>query len=214
MAKFLESLVSLISGKPGNLVIYERNGKTVVRSRPRKSTKKPSAKQIYTRKAFKMANAFLTTIRPEVEFGFSSFSEDKSKCFGEALSLVLKQAILPEGGEPVLHPELTKICVGSVLEPDHVELNWESSNRLLITWRPNSFEGMAKDGDELFYVALDPDQKRKWSIKKGGYRKNGSLIIDFPWSGPLAGQFYHYVAFYTQSRSKLEFSKSICLGRI
>lgn len=214
MAKSPVNLIRLLSGKIGNLVVYERDGKTVVRSRPIKTKKKPSAKQIYNRKAFKMANAFLTPIRSEIEFGFSAASKDKSKCFGNALSVVLKEAILPVNGEPILHPKLVKISTGSVLEPAEAVVQWESSNRLVVTWRPNSFEGMAKDGDEIFYVALDPDTKRKWSVSKGGYRKNGSLIIDFPWTLHLAGQFYHYLSFYAQSKTKVEFSNSICLGRI
>lgn len=214
MAKPPRNLNSFVSGKMGNLVVYERDGKTVLRSRPIKTKKKPSAKQIYTRKAFKKANAFLTPIRSELEFGFSGLSDDKSKRFGKALSLAIKQAILPVDGEPNLHPERVKISSGDVLEPADAAAKWEASNRLVLTWRPNSFEGMAKDGDEIFYVALDPDTKRKWSVEKGGYRKNGSLTIDFPWTASLAGQFYHYLAFYTQSSSKVEFSNSICLGRI
>lgn len=214
MAKSPMNLIRLLSGKMGNLVVYERDGKTVVRSKPVKTKKKPSTKQIYTRKAFKMANAFLTPIRSEIEFGFSAASNDKSKCFGDALSVVLKQAILSVNGEPILHPELVKISNGNVLGPAGAVAQWESSTRLVITWRPNSFEGMAKDGDRIFYVALDPDTKRKWSVSNDGYRKNGSLIIDFPWTLPLAGQFYHYLSFYTQSKSKIEFSNSICLGRI
>lgn len=214
MAKSPKNLTRLVSGKMGNLVVYERDGKTIVRSRPTKTKKKPSAKQVYTRKAFKIANAFLTPIRSELEFGFSSLSEDKSKRFGKALSLAIKQAIIPMGGEPKLYPEKIKISAGDVLEPADVAAQWESLNRLLLTWRPNSFEGMAKDGDEIFYVAFDPQTKRKWSVIKGGYRKNGVLNIDFPWSGPLSGQFYHYIAFYEQTKAKSEFSNSICLGRI
>ena len=189
MAKPPRNLNSFVSGKMGNLVVYERDGKTVLRSRPIKTKKKPSAKQVYTRKAFKKANAFLTPIRSELEFGFSGLSDDKSKRFGKALSLAIKQAILPVDGEPNLHPERVKISSGDVLEPADAAAKWEASNRLVLTWRPNSFEGMAKDGDEIFYVALDPDTKRKWSVERAVIGKTDHSLLIFLGRHYLPGNF-------------------------
>ncbi|MBC6365751.1 DUF6266 family protein [Algoriphagus sp. AK58] len=212
MAIRLENLLGSVSGKLGKLILYERNGKLCVRSKPEKINVPPSPKQIYQRKAFAKVSTFLTPIRKEIEFGFSGIKGENSKRFGKALSLAVKKAVFPEQGVPELYPELIYTSTGDLLGPVDCQMEWESPHTLAIQWRPNSFEGNGVDADSVFYVAYDPLTQRKWSVREGGYRKNGNLKIEFPWSGPLQGKFYHYLSFYRIKKNGVEFSDSVCLG--
>lgn len=212
MAKSIEFPYGTISGKLGNVVFYKRNGKICVRKRPEKIGVDPSPKQLYNREAFAKINSFLRPIRTELEFGFFIQDGDKSKRFAKAVSLGLKRAVFPEEGIPVLKPEKVLISTGDLTVPKGLSLNWIADNKLSIHWRPNQFEGLAKEGDQLFYLAYDPVEKRKWSILEGASRKTGLQEVEFPWTGPLQGQFYHYFAFFKKNRKSREFSNSVCFG--
>jgi hypothetical protein len=212
MARLSNSPLGKISGKLGNLIIYERNGKMCVRSRPEKISVPASKKQIYQRKALGIASSFLKPLRRELEFGFSSVEGENSKRYGKAMASAIKNAILSEQGEPKIYPEKILTSSGDLLKPTEVQVFWEGSSSLRITWRPNSFEGNGLEADVIFYVAYDPVSKRKWSVKRGSYRKSGSMTVQFPWSDSLAGKFYHYLSFYRKRKSRIEFSESICLG--
>lgn len=214
MAISNENFMGKVSGKLGNLIIYRRNGKLCYRSKPEKISVPPSERQIYQRKAFALASSFLAPIRNELEFGFSGIPGENSKRFGKALSLAVKKAVIPENGEPMLFPEKIQTSMGDLLPPVDCLLDWENPNTLRLTWRPNSFEGNGKEGDKIFYLAYDTLQKQKWGVTEGEYRKNGSMVIQFPWSGPLAGRFYHFVSFYSKRKGGFEFSDSVCLGKV
>lgn len=212
MAIRLEQLFGNVSGKIGKVIIYQRNGKLCYRSKPEASPLPPSEKQLYQRKSFARVSSYLAPIRSELEFGFSGFPGENSTRYGKALSLAVKRAVLPEEGEPVLYPERIFTSAGDLLGPVDCTLSWESPVSVLIQWRPNSFEGNGADGDRVFYVAYDPKSQRKWSLRESGFRKSGKLLVEFPWSGPLEGRFYHYLSFYSQRRNRIEFSDSLCLG--
>lgn len=212
MAIRLEHLFGNVSGKVGKVIIYQRNGKLCYRSKPEASNLPPSDKQRYQRKSFAKASAFLAPLRSELEFGFSGIPGENSTRFGKALSLAIKCAVLPEEGEPVLYPDRIFTSVGDLLGPADCTLTWETPNSLLIQWRPNSFEGNGVDADRAFYVAYDPQNQRKWSIRETGFRKSGKLLVEFPWSGPLQGRFYHFFSFYSKRKNGMEFSDSLSLG--
>ena len=214
MANVSNSPLGKISGKLGNLIIYERNGKICVRTRPERISVPASKKQIYNRQALGIASSFLKPLRKEIEFGFSSVKGENSKRYGKAVATVIKKAILSEEGEPRIYPEKVLTSSGDLLEPSDTEAHWEGAGLLRISWRPNAFEGNGLEGDMAFYVAYDPSSKRKWSVKKGAYRKNGVMSVQFPWTDSLEGKFYHYLSFYRVKKSKIEFSESICLGII
>lgn len=213
MAIRLEHILGNVSGKVGKLIIYQRNGKLCYRSKPEASKVPPSEKQLYQRKSFARVSSFLAPLRSELEFGFSGLPGENSIRFGKALSLAVKRAVLPEEGEPILYPERIFTSVGDLLGPVDCTLSWEGPSVLVIQWRPNSFEGNGADGDRIFYVAYDPESQRKWSLRESGFRKNGRIQIEFPWSGPLEGKFFHYLSFYSRRKNNLEFSESQSLGR-
>lgn len=214
MAISIENFMGKASGKLGNLIIYERNGKICFRSKPKKSKVPPSDRQRYQRKAFAQASSFLAPIRAELEFGFSGIPGDRSKRYGKAQSLAVRKATLSDNGVPILHPEKIQTSSGDLLRPVDCEVIWQNSNTLQLSWRPNSFEGNGNEGDRIFYLAYDPVAQQKWSVREGEYRKNGTMIIQFPWSGPLEGKFYHFVSFYFQRKKRMEFSDSVCLGKV
>ncbi|WP_026968016.1 DUF6266 family protein [Algoriphagus terrigena] len=208
------SIIDKVSGKLGNLIVYERNGKVCVRSKPEKISVPPSERQIYQRKAFAQASSFLVPIRSELEFGFSGILAENSKRFGKALSLAVKTATISENGVPIIYPERIRTSTGDLLGVVDATLDWQSPSSLRLTWRPNQFEGNGKESDRLFYLAFDPVTKQKWSVREGEYRKNGSMTIEFPWSGPLEGRFYHFISFYSKRKKGMEFSDSVCLGKV
>lgn len=214
MAIIEKSILGKISGKLGNMVVYERKGKVVIRSTSSKSNKAPSPKQLYHRKAFTIAQKFLTPMRAELEMGFAKYKPTQSQGFARALSIALKQGVVNEAGVPVLYPEKIMTSEGDLLGIESASTEWKSGNVLEISWISNAFLGHAKESDRLFAIAYDPEGGRKWALIKGNYRKSQIQQIQFPWSGLLQGKFYLYLSFYSDKKGKLEYSDSICLGRV
>jgi hypothetical protein len=214
MASSKENFMGPATGKLGSLIIYQRNGKTCYRSKPEKISVPASQLQIYHRKAFALVSRFIAPIRHDLAFGFSGISGDHSKRVGKAISLAVKKAVTSVEGEPRLDPDKIQTSIGDLLMPQGCQVVWTAGNIVQLTWQPNSLEGNGRDSDQVFYLAYDPESQRHWRVINGAYRKNGVMIIEFPWSGSLAGRFHHYVSFYRQRKTLFEFSDSISLGKI
>ncbi|MDR0227599.1 MAG: DUF6266 family protein [Flavobacteriaceae bacterium] len=91
MAKLDYGLLGMFSGSVGDVVGVIRNGKQIVRSKPKKSTKEPSPAQISQREKWKLVSSFLTPLKP----WFNKYYGEKEKGktpMNLAMSYHLKEA--------------------------------------------------------------------------------------------------------------------------
>jgi hypothetical protein len=179
MATLPNSNIMLPKGKIGNLVFYELNGKTVVRSRPSQNHKNkhnPSPLQLLQREKLKTINAFLKPIKRALDFGYQEFLTQSKKGMHWAYSELNTKGYNHTRAEKI-DPAFLRISKGNLLGPDKPNLA-KQDHAIVINWTDNSLEGKAQPTDETFILCYCPEQEKYiWPELK--FRRNsGQAIID------------------------------------
>ncbi len=133
MASSNDAFFGKLSGKIGNIVVYQMYGKTVIRSLPTGRSKKASPKLEASRTDFKTVVSLLPALKHLLAFGFGSLAVNRS-AYQAALSVNLKSyqqamdksivdwLILSKGErEPAIDPQAVLGEAGTIL------LSWSAS---------------------------------------------------------------------------------------
>ncbi|PZX49967.1 hypothetical protein LV84_04157 [Algoriphagus ratkowskyi] len=215
MARVTDGLLGGISGKIGNLVFYQVNGQTLVRTKPAGGRSSTSSLQSYHQQAFALAQEFLSPLKMELAIGFVAFKIGTKRGIDRAKSLLLKNAIYPSEGIPVMHPTKAQVSSGDLTGASGAVFSASRPDQFRIEWTINSWDGSARDEDKTFVVVYDTMDLRVFSIQGGSYRKDGYQEVQVPWSSINENAaVYVYFSFYSERSGKIEFSDSVCLGRI
>lgn len=208
-------LLENLSGKIGNLIIYQMNGKTVIRQKPDPTKKrKLSPLQLYYQRSFRVCQEFIRPLKRELDFGYQEFFDLGKRGFQLAMSWALKNALENQGNDPVLNPEKIKISRGDLTGCDGASVIRNSATQLQINWVNNSWSGSARETDRVFLVAYHRESEKVISKAEGAFRESGSEILDLPWINPLIGEVHVFVAFSQKKSKGLIFSESQYLGRV
>lgn len=215
MGKVTDGLLGGISGKVGNLVFYQVNGETLIRTKPGAGGGSSSSLQTYHQQAFALAQDFLSPLKKEIAIGFAAYKKGSKRGIDRAKSLLLKNAIYPIEGIPVLQPDKVLVSSGDLTGVRGALLTMTEPGKFRIEWTVNSWDGSARDGDKTFVVIYDTVEPRVFSIQGGRYRKDGFHELELPWTiVGASSSVYVYFSFYAERSGKIEFSDSVCLGRI
>ena len=208
-------LLENLSGKLGNLIIYQMNGKTIIRQKPDPTKKrKLSPLQLYYQRSFKICQEFLRPLKKELDFGYQVFFDLGKRGFQLAMSWALKNALDNQGENPILNAEKIKISRGDLTGLEGASVIRLSDNRLQFNWVNNSWSGSARETDRVFLVAYHRESEKVISRFEGAFRETGSVILDLPWSDSLLNQIHIYVAFSQKKSKGLVFSESQYLGKV
>ena len=133
MAKISKELHNHISGKLGNVVYYQRNGNTFVRSLPSNYKDKESEKQIINRKRFSQVGKLFQIFRPAIRYHLPPGAYNKS-CLFYSLNSSFVTATLDnvsiEYDKLVLSNTVFKELIGLqvISSPKKVTFQWEPDN--------------------------------------------------------------------------------------
>ncbi len=162
-----------------------------------------------------MAQEFLSPLKKELAIGFCAFKIGTKRGIDRAKSLILKNAIYPTEGIPVLQPQKAQVSSGDLTGVSGASLTETERLQFRIEWTVNSWDGSARDADKTFVVVYDTVEPRVFSIQGAGYRKDGYQEVQLPWASiNERAAVYVYFSFYSERSGKMEFSDSVCLGRI
>lgn len=215
MGKVTDGLLGGISGKVGNLVFYQVNGQTLVRTKPGVGKSSTSSLQNYHQQSFALAQEFLAPLKKELAIGFGAFKIGTKRGIDRAKSILLKNAIYPSEGIPVLQPTKVQVSSGDLTGMSGGILTEMAPLHFRIDWTVNSWDGSARDEDKTFVVVYDTKERRVFSIQGASYRKDGYQELQLPWGSINENSsIYIYFSFYSERSGKTEFSDSQCLGRI
>ncbi len=179
MATLPKSNIIQPKGKIGNLVFYELNGKTVVRSRPSQNHKNkhdPSPLQLNQREKLKNINAFLKPIKRVLDFGYQEFLTQSKKGMHCAYSELNTKGYNHTRTQKI-DPAFLRISKGNLLGPDKPTLVKDGPT-LVITWTDNSLEGKAQPTDEAFILCYCPEQEKYIWPELKFRRSSGQAILD------------------------------------
>lgn len=124
------SIFGTLSGKIGNVVVYERNGKQVVRSNPKQKDPKTPA-QLAHRMKFSLVNKGLSPLNKIIKIGFKNSEKNYRKLVGEAYHTAIR------GEYPNFSMDYSKVQVaeGDLQLPSNIKIiTDEDSGVVNFTW--------------------------------------------------------------------------------
>ena len=212
MARLNHSFLGQISGKLGNLVIYQLHGKTVVREKPQwKKSYQPTALQRLYQQKFKLASAALRPLNKVLDTGFGEFVSPTKKGFHLALSQTLNSAMHESQGAFSVQYESILLSSGILSPVLNLQPAWSGTRELSLHWESQGNQGNSRDSDLSWIVLYNPYQQITEEWKGGAFRRNQSQTLTIPPRLNLEGA-YLYMSFYRHSgKNKRRFSDSVCM---
>lgn len=120
------SIFGTLSGKIGNVVVYERNGKQIVRSNPKQRDPKTPA-QLAHRLKFSLANKGLSPLNNVIKIGFKNSEKSYRKLVGEAYH----NAIIGEYPNFSMDYSRIQVAEGKVQLPSNIQMSYEESSNIV-----------------------------------------------------------------------------------
>lgn len=179
MAFTQKGLPVLFTGRVGDIVGYQLNGKYYIRKRPRRSGKKPTAQQLQQRVKFMLIVQFLKSLKP-----LFTVMEPRSHWItpwlGRIRAYNYRYAIV--GTETGFQIDYAKVMLsfgslrGQVIET----IGSPGPGRLLLTWQGRSGTWGMHGKDRMFAMVYCP-LLRRWSFSLGvNTRSDGSCTLNIP----------------------------------
>ena len=214
MATLSDSSVIQPQGKVGGFTFYKLNGKIIMRSLPRaphkNGTDPTPLQQVYQNRLAEV-NDYLRPLSRVLDFGYQNFLDQKTGVNWAHTNVSTKG--YNHTANPRINPAFLQISKGILLGAE-APLAVRTAGGITITWKDNSVEGNANEGDYVMILLNQPElQKHVW-IKEAGRRRDLQALA------PLEGEnsekeWEVYLTFYRPlNNKKLVISDSIYLGRV
>ncbi len=207
MATYKNGISGAFSGKLGPVVGSSFRGLNVMRAKPRKTTKKPTAAQLEQRARFAAVNYFLSPANSILSQYFGEPEGNKSRCH-LATSHHLHNAVHWDGTKAHILYQKALFAKGDLLGFKNLIGIALPATQLQLTWE-NSTEGNALATDELMVLAIAPSFDCYELFSEVSTRSTGSATLSLP---PfLSGNHVHCWAFAVSAEGRLN-STSVYLG--
>lgn len=210
MANYELGILGSFSGLVGPVVGATFRGKNVMRSRPRKSKRKATSRQMAQRQRFAAVTQFLTPAKDVLSVYFGTPFDAKSR-YNLATSYHLQEAVELVGESASIIYSRALFSRGSLLPPQNLEASMMAGGVLAIEWIDNSEEGSADKTDKLLVVLYYPDTGSYQFFLDAGKRGNATATITLP--GYLTGARVQGWAFMASADDLLK-STSQYLGEL
>lgn len=210
MGKIIKGILGGFSGLTGTVVGAEWRGLDVIRSRPKKSSKPPTALQIAQRAAFKIMSDFMQEIRDIVAFGFQSHKTGKTP-YNAAFSVNLENAIT--GVYPLQTVDYSKIVIasGGLRGVNNGSITTAAVAEIDFSWDINALAGNPRLLDKLTILVYCPMMFEYVAIERVADRSAGTYTLSVP--GSFSSESVHCWAFFSDEKGK-RVSDSRYLGAV
>ncbi|QNL52316.1 hypothetical protein H8S90_12525 [Olivibacter sp. SDN3] len=176
--------------------------------RNKKKSKKAPYGRLATQQKMRLAMAFLNPLRPIINDTWKNYGDGKkTKAFGQALRKVIQDAITGDYPDQHIVPEKVMISMGTLPLPPIDDV--ARSTEQLEVFYGNLTHPMAKDGDELALVLINPEMGFGARNDQTCYRKDGHIEVKIP---PPFKQHGFYAYLYAHNKKGTQYSKSCYLG--
>lgn len=139
-------------GVVGRLVFTTWKGIPIVKTRPRKSTKPPTARQLLQRQKIKVVMRFLSQFSSLINYYFDEPTEKQSRQ-NLAISYYLNQGLHVDGNAVSIDPDKVILTKGGIRGIEAPEVSLGEPNKIKLSWRYTPEEPGSNPQDRL-YVAL------------------------------------------------------------
>jgi hypothetical protein len=211
MATYEDGINGPFKGKVGTVVSYQWRGIWVMRSRPKRSTKKRSLKQLANQQRMSVTLELLKKMVSFIRKGYHLEGEkNRMSAFNAAMSYNKKNAIKGEYPNLSIDYEKVRFAQGELEGPDDLKVK-RFEDRIEFTWNPVLMDNGEPD-DQAMVLLLPKEKNMDLGELSGVQRKAGKQTI-FLEPDPLKDYTYHaYFAFISDDRGKV--SNSVYMGII
>ena len=205
MAELKKGLFNGSSGRIGNLISYERNGKYFVRTRPVKVKQPNTEKQLQARMRFSLLQPINALLKEILRYGFAT-DEKARPAYSAALSWNLKHAISGTYPDLEVNYEQLRIFNGSRALPTDIRLD-NKGNELQIQWTCNT-EGQAYAKDRAALILFSLENNFSELRLEAAKRTEERLSYH---NDRIKGPVHVYISFYKEIPIKGQISeKEVC----
>ena len=210
MATYKKGILGAFSGSVGPVVGSSYRGKKVMRSKPEKTTKPPTAAQLLQRAKFAAAMQFLNPVKELLNTYYGTPEGSKSR-YNLAVSYHLTEALFVADDAWEIRYEQVMYAKGSLLPADNLQCVSGGMNSLQLTWNNNATQAGCKPTDQLMVVVFEPEAKEYAFFMKAATRAEAqvSLSLSPQWSG----KDVHVYGFMAAENGKGN-SGSLYLGKV
>ena len=214
MATLSDSSVIQPQGKVGGFTFYKLNGKIIMRSLPRaphkNGTNPTPLQQVYQNRLAEV-NDYLRPLSRVLDFGYQNFLDQKTGVNWAHTNVSTKG--YNHKANPRINPAFLQISRGSLLGAED-PLAVRTADGISISWKNNSIEGNASEGDIVMILLNQPELTKHHWIKEAGRRRDLQALVPLD-AENLEKEWEVYMTFYRPlSKKKLLISDSIYLGRV
>ncbi|EHQ44010.1 DUF6266 family protein [Myroides odoratus] len=178
MAEIKQGILGGVSGKVGTVVGANWKGKNIIRSKPRKSSKKPTVLQLNQRAKFKLVSNFLQPINSILSRYFGSEQGLKTRV-NLALSYHLQEAVENQDGNWIINPEKVVLSKG-ILPLINMENTTVDNSELNLTWNVPEGASLGSATDLLTVVVYNDESKVFHIFDKVTTRDSGTFTGQLP----------------------------------
>jgi len=202
MGKYLKGILGPFSGLVGTVVGATWNGIEVLRSRPKKSSKAPTAAQMKQRDTFALMSDFLGELQDVISVGFQAYHKGQTP-YNAAFKLNIENAVT--GVYPAIaidYPEV-ELSKGNLLEVPFIAMATTEDAQLDLSWVNNADSGNPDDTngtDKVTFVAYNPAKQQL--AKRKGVALRSAQLYDMSVPAMWSGDEVYVWAFFVKANGK------------
>lgn len=209
MAIAKDGLLGGFSGKVGNVVGLQLNGKNIMRAAPKTSKRPPTEKQKIQRLKFALAVEFTKPFLFVTQqfFNHNVFSGERRNL---VIAYTLQNVIALQDGE--WHIEWSKFLVSNGDLAGFHQLEFEViGEELFINWKDNCNQAFAHQEDEVHLVMASEKLLHIEYLEKIAFRNTLQTRVELPtWAKKETAHLYVFIS----NTNKTKSCNSFYLGRI
>ncbi len=210
MAIVKKEILGTLSSKVGSLVYHNKNGKQIVRSLPRKSTKPPTDAQLAQRMRFGLASSFLSPLKSITSKGYGHNGGTASQS-AQCVAYHSKYAII--GSYPHLEIDYSRVILttGKLASVGGLAAVSEVPTTIQFSWNDQALSAIASTEDEAILVVYSTKEQRHEFLRTKYNRAAQYAEINIPFG--YSGQSVHCWIIFISPDGK-EFSTSKYVGAV
>lgn len=210
MGEIQKGILGGFSGTVGPVVGANWRGKDLIKSRPKKSNRQPSGRQMEQRVKFAAAMSFLSPLSGIQSLYFGNSSGYRSRV-NMAASYLIREAMQMEDGIPVILFSKVLITKGELTGFQNLNVTLGADNALNFSWEDNSSQGKAA-GDDVFCAAVYCEELKQFELLEGmAARTDGAGVCSVP-TAFQGSRMHVYAWFYNAAGSAA--CNSVYLGSV
>lgn len=211
MGKYLKGILGSFSGLVGSVVGATWNGIDVMRSRPKKSTKPPTAAQMKQRDTFALMTQFSGQVTDVIKIGFQAYHVGQTP-YNAAFSLNIENAVT--GVYPAIAIDYPSFVLskGNLLDAPEIIVSTTEDAQLDFSWLNNAdvLDPLETNStDKVTFVVYNPS--KQLFAKKIGAAARSALSYDMALPAMWSIDNVHVWAFFVNAAGKVV-SDSVYLG--